>query len=167
MAKITLKGNAIHTVGSLPGKGSQAADVRLTRGDLSDVSLTAWAGKKKVFNVFPSIDTPTCAASVRRFNQEAAGLANVAVLCVSADLPFAQQRFCAAEGLKDVECLSTFRGTFAKDYGLEVTDGPLAGLCSRAVVVLDEENRVLYSEQVAEIAHEPNYELALASLGKR
>lgn len=164
MATITLKGNAIHTSGELPGKGTPAPDFKLVRADLTESSLSNYAGKKKVLNIFPSVDTGTCAMSVRQFNAKAAGLPDVVVLNISMDLPFAQSRFCGAEGIKGAETLSAFRSTFATDYGLKLTDGPLAGLCSRAVVVLNEENRVIYTEQVKEIVDEPNYEAALAAL---
>lgn len=164
MATITLKGNPVHTSGNLPSKGSAVPDFKLVRTDLSEVTLSSFAGKKKVLNIFPSIDTPTCAMSVRRFNKEAAALGNVAVLNISADLPFAQKRFCGAEGIQNVEVLSSFRSPFAKDYGLQISDGLLSGLCSRAVLVLDENNKVMHAEQVGEIANEPNYDAALASL---
>jgi len=165
MADITLKGNPIHTKGSLPEVGSKAPDFKLTNGELSEKSLNDYKGKKVVLNIFPSVDTGTCAASVRKFNQEAAGLDNTAVLCISRDLPFAQSRFCAAEGLKNVETLSEFRDTnFSDAYQVRITDGPLAGLMSRAVVVLNEDGNVVYTEQVPEIVDEPNYENALASL---
>lgn len=164
MATITLKGGAVHTSGDLPKKGAGAPAFKLVRTDLSEVSLQTYAGKRKVLNVFPSVDTPTCATSVRTFNKEAAALQNVAVLNVSADLPFAQKRFCGAEGITNAEALSTFRSSFAKDYGLAITDGPLNGLCSRAVIVLDENDKVLYTEQVGEIANEPNYQAALQAL---
>ncbi len=166
MAQITLKGSAVNTSGTLPANGSQSPDFKLVRTDLSEVSLSSFPGKKKVLNVFPSIDTATCATSVRHFNKDATSLSGVAVLNIAADLPFAMKRFCAAEGIENAEALSTFRSSFAKDFGLQITDGPLKGLCSRAVIVLDQENRVLYSEQVAEIANEPNYEAALAVLKK-
>jgi thiol peroxidase len=165
MATITLKGNPVHTSGNLPAPGTVAADFKLVKQDLSEVSLSGFAGKKKVLNIFPSIDTGTCAMSVRTFNKEAATRANVAVLNIAMDLPFAMGRFCGAEGIKNAEALSAFRSSFAKDYGLMITDGPLSGLCSRAVVVLDENNKVLYTEQVAEIVNEPNYAKALAALG--
>ncbi|MCG3197287.1 MAG: thiol peroxidase [Candidatus Omnitrophica bacterium] len=165
MATITLKGNAIHTCGDLPAVGSAAPEFSLLRNDLSTATPASYSGKRKVLSVFPSIDTPVCATSVRTFNQKAASLANTVVLNISADLPFAQKRFCAAEGISGVETLSTFRSSFAKDYGLEIADGALAGLCSRAIVVLDENNKVLYTEQVPEIAQEPNYDAALAALG--
>ena len=164
MASITLKGNPVTTVGQLPEKGSTAKDFKLVKGDLSEASLQNYSGKIKVFNIFPSVDTGTCAASVRRFNQEAAKLHNTVVLNVSADLPFAQARFCGAEGIKNVEMLSSFRSTFGKDWGLQMTSSPLAGLLSRAVVVLSPDNKVLYTEQVPEIAQEPNYGNALAAI---
>lgn len=164
MATITFKGNAIKTSGNLPTVGSQMKDFKLTRTDLSDTALSSYSGKRKVLNIFPSIDTGVCATSVRRFNKEASTLPNAVVLNISADLPFAQKRFCGAEGIENSDTLSTFRSTFAKDYGLEMTEGPLAGLCSRAVLVLDEQNKVIHAEQVAEIASEPNYEAALKVL---
>ena len=163
MAKITLKGGAVHTSGELPANGSIVKDFKLTKTDLSEISLSKYAGKYKVLNIFPSIDTATCAMSVRRFNQDAAKMDNTVVLNISADLPFAQARFCGAEGIKNVEMGSTFRSTFGKDWGLQMTDSPLAGLMSRAVVVLSPDNKVLYTEQVAEIAQEPNYDAALKS----
>lgn len=165
MAKITLKGNAINSIGNLPTAGTKAPDFQLVANDLSVKSLKDFAGKKLVLNIFPSLDTGTCAASVRRFNAEASKLANTEVLCISKDLPFAQARFCGAEGLEDVHNLSDFRdGKFGKDYGVEIIDGPLAGLESRAVVVLDEKGTVIYTQQVAEIVDEPDYEAALAAL---
>jgi len=163
MAEITLKGNPIHTSGTLPAKGSMVPAFRLVDTDLQVKNLEDFTGKK-VLNVFPSIDTPVCANSVRQFNEKAAARDGVTVLDVSADLPFAHKRFCAAEGIDNVVGLSTFRSTFAKDYGLEIVDGPLAGLCSRAVLVLDADNRVLYTEQVPEIGQEPDYDAALAAL---
>lgn len=165
MAKISLKGNPVTTSGSLPEKGTTVQDFKLVKGDLSEASLQSYAGKKKVLNIFPSVDTGTCAASVRRFNQEAAKLSNTVVLNISADLPFAQSRFCGAEGIKNCESLSSFRSTFGKDWGLQIMDSPLAGLLSRAVVTLSADNKVLYVEQVSEIVNEPNYDAALASLG--
>lgn len=165
MASITLGGNPIHTSGDLPQKGSKAADFSLVKTDLSTASLADFAGKRLVLNIFPSIDTGTCAQSVRTFNKNASELENTIVLCVSRDLPFAQKRFCGAEGLENVVNLSDFKsGAFGKNYGLEITDGPLAGLHSRVVIVLDENATVLYAEQVAEIADEPNYDAALAVL---
>ncbi len=165
MATITLKGNKINTVGNLPETGSKAPDFLLTATDLSTKSLTNYKGKKLVLNIFPSVDTGTCAASVRQFNKEASELENTKVLCISRDLPFAQSRFCAAEGIENVESLSDFKtGQFGKDYGLEFTDGPLEGLHSRCVVVLDENGTVKYTEQVSETVDEPNYKAALEAL---
>jgi thiol peroxidase len=165
MAIITLKGNPVHTSGELPTKGSQAPAFTLVRTDLSEVSLSDLAGKRIVLNIFPSVDTPTCAQSVRHFNAEASALTNTVVLCVSADLPFALGRFCGAEGLSNVQSASVFRApAFGRDYGVTITSGPLAGLLSRAVVVIDEQGRVIHTEQVAEIANEPDYALALAAL---
>ena len=166
MATITLRGNPIQTNGDLPKVGSEAPGFRLVNGDLKDVSLHDYAGRRKVLNIFPSVDTPTCAMSVRKFNEKAAGLSNAVVLCISADLPFAQKRFCGAEGIKNVENLSLMRGrNFSKDYGLLIETGPFAGLTARAVVVLDADNKVLHSELVGEIADEPNYDAALKALG--
>jgi len=165
MTKVTLKGHEVEVGGHLPEKGQQAPAFLLTAADLSDVTLQAFAGKKKVLNIFPSVDTPTCAMSVRKFNEQAAGRDNTVVLCISADLPFAQQRFCAAEGLNGVKTLSTFRsGQFLPDYGVKIAQGPLAGLCARAVVVLDENDTVLHAQLVSEIADEPDYAAALAVL---
>ncbi|MBN1111437.1 MAG: thiol peroxidase [Bacteroidales bacterium] len=165
MAKITLQGNAINTIGELPTIGTLAKDFKLTATDLSTKTLNDFKGKKLVLNIFPSIDTGTCAASVRNFNNEAANLENTSVLCISRDLPFAQGRFCGAEGIENVVMLSDFNtGQFGKDYGLEIIDGPLAGLNSRCIVVINPEGKVIYNQQVAEITEEPNYELALASL---
>lgn len=164
MATITLKGNPVQTLGSLPAKGTTVSDFTLTKSDLSEATLKSYAGKFKVLNIFPSIDTPTCASSVRKFNVEAAKLSNTVVLNVSADLPFAQARFCGAEGIKNCESLSSFRSSFGKDWGLQISTSPLAGLLSRAVIVLSPDNKVLYSEQVPEIAQEPNYEAALKSI---
>lgn len=164
MATTALKGNPIQTAGELPAPGSAAPQFSLVKSDLSEVNLGTYAGKK-VLNIFPSIDTPVCATSVRTFNKQASGRPGVTVLNISADLPFAFKRFCAAEGLQNVETLSAFRSSFARDYGVLVTTGPLSGLCARAVVVLDENNRVVYTELVPEIAQEPNYAAALAALG--
>lgn len=165
MASITLGGNAIHTLGNLPENGSNAQDFNLTKGDLSASSLSDYSGKKVVMNIFPSIDTGTCAQSVRQFNKDAAGLDNTVVLCISKDLPFAQGRFCGAEGIENVEMLSDFRdGNFGKTYQLDITDGPLQNLHSRAVVVLNENGKVIHTEQVGEIADEPNYKAALEAL---
>lgn len=162
MATITLKGNPVQTNGELPARGAAAPGFRLVNAELKDVSLHDYAGKKKVLNIFPSIDTPTCAMSVRQFNQRASSLKDTVVLCISADLPFAQKRFCGAEGLSNVTTLSLMRGhAFAKDYGVLIETGPLAGLAARAVVVLDEHNNILYSELVKEIADEPDYESAI------
>ena len=164
MATITLKGNAVHTSGTLPAVRSTAPNFKLVRNDLSEVSLENFAGKFKVLNIFPSVDTGTCAASVRNFNKEAANLKNAVVLNISADLPFAQARFCGAEGIKNCETLSSFRANFGKEWGLAIQDSPLAGLLSRAVVVLSPDNKVLYTEQVGEIVDEPNYAAALKSI---
>jgi thiol peroxidase len=165
MAEITLKGNKIHTCGDLPAIGSQAPDFVLTKTDLSDVSLKDFAGKQIVLNIFPSIDTSVCAASVRKFNEEAEKLENTVVLCVSLDLPFAHERFCGAEGLENVISVTELRKrAFGEDYGVRIVDGPLAGLFSRAIVILDTNGKVVYTEQVPEIAQEPNYEAALQAL---
>jgi len=164
MSKVTLKGNPFNTVGELPKAGTVAPDFKLIKADLSEVSLANYAGKRKVLNIFPSIDTPTCALSVRLFNQKAAALRNTVVLCISADLPFAQKRFCGAEGISNVETLSTFRSHFGKEYQVEMADSALKGLCSRAVLVLDENNKIIHAEQVSEIANEPNYEAVLSVL---
>ena len=165
MSSITLGGNPINTSGELPKTGSQLADFKLVKTDLSIATLADYAGKKVVFNIFPSIDTGTCAASVRKFNATAANLNNTLVLCISRDLPFAQKRFCGAEGIENVENLSDFKdGSFGKSNGLEIIDGVLAGLHSRAVIVIDEKGTILHTEQVNEIADEPNYEAALAVL---
>jgi thioredoxin-dependent peroxiredoxin len=165
MAEITLKGNKIHTAGNLPATGTQAPDFRLTKGDLSDASLKDFAGRKLVLNIVPSLDTGICAASARRFNQDATGLAGTVVLTISNDLPFAQGRFCEAEGIANVVMLSQLRDrAFGRTWGVEIVDGPLAGLLSRAVVVLDAGHRVVYTEQVPEIAQEPDYGRALAAV---
>ncbi|MDF3932350.1 thiol peroxidase [Pseudomonas citronellolis] len=165
MAQVTLKGNPINVDGKLPQQGDKAPAFKLVGADLADVTLENFAGKRKVLNIFPSVDTPTCATSVRKFNVEASKLANTVVLCVSADLPFAQQRFCGAEGLANVVNLSTMRGAdFLANYGVAISNGPLAGLAARAVVVLDENDKVLHSELVGEIADEPDYAAAVAAL---
>jgi thioredoxin-dependent peroxiredoxin len=165
MAKITLKGTPIDTIGDLPKIGETAPGFTLTKRDLSETSLEDYKGKRIVLNIFPSIDTQVCATSVRRFNVEASKLENSVVLCVSADLPFAHERFCGAEGIEDVLSLSCFRSeTFGTDYGVKITSGPLTGLLSRAVVIVDESGKVIYTEQVPEITQEPNYEAALAVL---
>ncbi len=165
MAKITLKGNPINTIGELPKVGSQAPDFKLTATDLSDKTLADFKGNKLVLNIFPSLDTPTCAASVRRFNQLATDMDNTKVLAISADLPFAHSRFCTSEGIENVVNLSTYkRAGFGKDYGVKIIDGPLADLCSRAVVVIDENGKVIYTQQVPEIVDEPNYDEVLEAL---
>ena len=165
MATVTLGGNPIHTNGELPKTGSKAPDFKLVNTDLSIASLADFAGSKVVLNIFPSIDTGTCATSVRTFNAKASALSNTKVLCISRDLPFAQKRFCGAEGLENVINLSDFNtGSFGKTYGLEITDSVLTGLHSRVVIVLDENGVVKYTEQVPEIADEPNYESAIAAL---
>lgn len=164
MANITLKGNPITTVGDLPAVGSQAPVFTLVQGDLSELNLSDLAGKRVVLNIFPSVDTPTCAMSVRTFNEKVASLENTVVVCVSADLPFAMTRFCGAEGIANVKLGSTFRSSFGDDYGVAFETGPLKGLLSRAVVVIDETGKVAYTEQVAEVASEPDYEAALAVL---
>lgn len=166
MASVTLRGNAVQVGGELPRAGTSAPGFRLVGKDLKDMSLHDFAGKKKVLNIFPSIDTPTCATSTRKFNEKVAALKDTVVLCVSADLPFAMNRFCGAEGLENVVTLSSFREHgFARDWGVAIENGPLAGLCARAVVVLDAQNKVLHTELVGEIANEPNYEAALKALG--
>ena len=165
MAEITLRGNTIHTCGTLPAIGSRAPDFVLTRTDLADVSLKDFAGKKIVLNIFPSIDTPVCAAAVRKFNAEAGKLSNTVVLCVSIDLPFALKRFCGAEGLEQVIPVSELRRRkFGEDYGVRIVDGPLAGLFSRAVVIIDAQGKVIYTEQVPEIGQEPDYAAAMKAL---
>ena len=165
MATVTLKGNEIHTLGNLPEIGAQAPNFTLVKNDLSTVDLSNYKGQKVVLNIFPSIDTGTCAQSVRQFNQDAAELENTKILCISKDLPFAQARFCGAEGIDKVETLSDFRdGNFGKSYNVEFTDGPLQGLHSRSVVVVNENGEVVYSEQVAETVDEPNYKAAIEAL---
>ncbi|MCB4800085.1 thiol peroxidase [Neotamlana laminarinivorans] len=165
MATVTLKGTEIHTSGDLPKVGTQAPDFTLTNTDLSTKTLKDFEGNKVVLNIFPSVDTGTCAQSVRQFNTEANKLENTKVLCISKDLPFAQARFCGAEGLEQVISLSDFKtGDFGKTYGINFIDGPLEGLLSRSVVVLDETGKVIYTEQVAETVDEPNYEAALNAL---
>lgn len=165
MATITLKGNPIETSGDLPAAGSKAPDFALVSDDLGEATLSTFAGKTVVLNIFPSIDTPVCANSVRRFNKEASSRENTVVLCISADLPFAFKRFCGAEGLENVITLSTFRSPeFGTDYGVVITTGVLKGLMSRAVIVIDADSTVKYTEQVPEIAQEPDYDKALASL---
>lgn len=165
MANITLGGNKIHTAGNLPEVGTKAPDFSLTATDLSTKKLSDYTGKRIVLNIFPSIDTGTCAMSVRTFNKNASELENTIVLCISKDLPFAMERFCAAEGIENLETLSDYKsGKFGKDYGLTITDGPLETLLSRCVVVIGTDGKILHTEQVGEIADEPNYEAALASL---
>jgi len=165
MANITLGGNPIHTIGDLPKVGGKAPDFKLTGGDLKDLSLKDFAGKKKVLNIVPSLDTAVCATSTRRFNEAAGKLANTVVLVISSDLPFAAKRFCTTEGLQNVVPLSMMRSRdFAKVYGVLMTDGGLAGICARAVVVIDEKDQVAYTELVPEIKQEPNYDAALAAV---
>ncbi|MDR5804023.1 thiol peroxidase [Caballeronia sp. LZ001] len=165
MSQVTLGGNPIDVRGTFPSAGQQAADFTLVGADLGDVKLAKFAGKRKVLNIVPSLDTPTCATSTRKFNEAAAGLDNTVVVVVSGDLPFAAKRFCTTEGIENVVTASTFRGhEFAEAYGVDVTSGPLKGLTARAVVVLDADNKVLHSELVPEIKQEPNYDAALASL---
>jgi thiol peroxidase len=165
MANITLKGNPIHTIGELPSLDSVAPDFELIKNDLSPAKLSEFAGKRVVLNIFPSLDTPVCAMSVRRFNAEANNLNNTVVLCISRDLPFAQARFCGAEGLNNVITLSDFHITkFGSEYGVTIIDGPLADLFARSLLVLDEQGKVIHVELVPEIAQEPNYESALAVL---
>jgi len=167
MATITLKGNPIQTAGALPKVGTQAPAFTLTAGDLADIGLDHFAGKNKVLNIIPSLDTSVCALSAQRFNREAGGLPDTVVINISADLPFAQKRFCESQNLKTVVNLSTLRApAFGKDYGVQITTGPLTGLMSRAVVVLDKQDKVIYTEQVPEIAQEPNYDAALYALSK-
>jgi thiol peroxidase len=166
MAQTALRGNPVNTSGDLPAVGAAAPVFTLTKGDLSPLSSAELAGQQVVLNIFPSIDTPTCAASVRTFNERAVGLDNTAVVCVSADLPFAQGRFCGAEGIENVTTGSTFKNPeFLADYGVGMVDGPLAGLCARAVVVVDADGSVVHTELVPEIADEPNYDAALNALG--
>ncbi|MDV7393126.1 thiol peroxidase [Arthrospira platensis SPKY1] len=165
MATVTLAGNAVNTNGSLPNVGTKAPDFTLVKADLSSVSLSDYSGKRLILNIFPSIDTGVCAQSVRTFNEKAASIENTKVLCISRDLPFAQKRFCGAEGIDNIEVLSDFRnGSFGDAYGLTFVDGALTGLHARAVVVLNENAEVVYTELVPEITSEPNYEMALASL---
>ncbi|MGE2737610.1 thiol peroxidase [Mycolicibacterium vaccae] len=163
MAQITLRGNPINTVGELPAVGSAAPGFSLTGTDLGTVSADQFSGKPVVLNIFPSVDTPVCATSVRTFNERAAG-DGVAVLCVSKDLPFAQKRFCGTEGIENVTTASAFRDSFGEDYGVTITDGPMAGLLARAVVVVGADGNVTYTELVPEIGQEPDYDAALAAL---
>ncbi|MDY3362494.1 thiol peroxidase [Riemerella anatipestifer] len=164
MAKLTLKGNEISSVGELPKLGETIKDFNLVASDLSEKTKNDFSGKRKVLNIFPSIDTGVCAASARKFNEEASKLDNTIVINISRDLPFALGRFCAAEGLNNVETLSDFRSNFGEEFGVTLVDSPLKGLLSRAVVITDENDKVIYTEQVSEITNEPNYEAALASL---
>ena len=166
MSGTKFKGNPVHVDGTFPKAGDHAPAFNLIAGDLSEKSLGDFAGKRKVLNIFPSIDTPVCQASVRHFNQDAAAMKNTVVLGISADLPFAQGRFCGAEGIENVTMLSTMRGReFLKNYGVDMTDGPLAGLAARAVVVLDEHDKVVHAQMVDDIVHEPDYAAALKALG--
>ncbi|MEJ2509200.1 MAG: thiol peroxidase [Gammaproteobacteria bacterium] len=165
MAQITLRGNPINTNGDLPAVGAAAPDFHLTDGELNDVTLADYKGKKKLLNIVPSLDTPVCATSTKKFNEYAKGRDNVVMLIVSADLPFAQGRFCTGEKLDNVVPLSMMRNrNFAKDYGVLIQDGPMAGITARAIVVIDENDKVVYTEMVPEIAQEPDYEKALAAL---
>lgn len=165
MAEISLRGTMIHTQGELPSVGSKAPAFAITGSDLGELNLNSFAGKNLILNIFPSIDTPTCATSVRTFNSQAAGKDDTVVLCVSGDLPFAQTRFCGAEGIENVQTASVFRApAFGPDYGVQIIDGPLAGLLARAIVVINGEGVVTHTELVPEIAQEPNYDAALAAL---
>jgi thiol peroxidase len=164
---VTFKGNPIQTSGELPKVGSSAPEFRLTDAELRDVSLATYRGRRKILSIVPSLDTSVCASSTRKFNERASSLRNTVVLIVSSDLPFAEKRFCAAEGLDRVVTLSMMRGRgFAKDYGVLITSGPLEGICARAVLVLDENDTVLHTQLVPEIAQEPDYEAVLAALGR-
>ncbi len=166
MAQTALRGNPVNTSGDLPSVGSAAPAFALTGGDLSPVANGDFSGQRVVLNIFPSVDTPTCATSVRTFNERASSLDNTTVLCVSADLPFAQGRFCGSEGLENVKTASTFRSPeFMADYGVGMVDGPLSGLCARAVVVMNEAGEVVHSQLVGEIAEEPDYDAAISALG--
>jgi thioredoxin-dependent peroxiredoxin len=164
MAQTALGGNTVNTVGDLPSVGSTPS-FSLTKSDLAEVTAADYAGKRLVLNIFPSIDTPTCATSVRTFDKQAASLDNTAVLCVSADLPFALKRFCGAEGIENVETASSFRSDFGQEWGVKLADGKFTGLLARAIVVLDQKGSVIYTELVPEIAHEPNYDAVIAALG--
>jgi thiol peroxidase len=165
MSQVTLGGNPIEVAGTFPSAGAAAADFKLVGKDLGELTLASFAGKRKVLNIVPSLDTPTCATSTRKFNVAAAKLENTVVVVVSGDLPFAASRFCSTEGIENVVTASTFRGhEFAQAYGVDITSGPLTGLTARAVVVIDENDKVLYSELVSEIKNEPNYDAALAAL---
>ncbi len=164
MSRVTFKGNPVHTSGKLPAKGSQAPNFTLVKTDLSEIDLNTYKGKKKILNVFLSLDTPVCAASVEKFNQEVKAHPDTVILNISKDLPFAHQRFCETKKI-GAESLSDFRNpAFGKDYGVDIVDGPLKGLLARSVIVLDENNKVIYAELVSEISHEPDYKAALAVL---
>ena len=163
MASITLQGNPINTVGELPEIGSNAPDFSLTNGDLEEVSLDAFSGKKKILSLVPSLDTGTCATSAKKFSEAAASLDDTVILNVSADLPFAQARFCESEGAANIIPLSSFRSSFGSDYGAEISDGPLRGLLSRAIIVLDADNKIVHTQQVPEIVDDPDYAGALAA----
>ena len=165
MAQVTLGGNPVHTVGELPELGIKVPDFSVTGTDLSEITAASFAGKKLVLNIFPSVDTPTCAQSVRHFNESAGSLDNTVVLCISADLPFAQGRFCGAEGLTNVTTGSSFRSDFGQTYGVTLADSAFSGLLARAVVVVDETGAVVHTELVPEIANEPDYASALGALG--
>ena len=164
MATITFQGNPLNTAGDLPSVGNTAPDFSLVNGELQDVSLANFVGKEKILSIVPSLDTPTCAASTRIFNQKASKLENTVILVISADLPFAQGRFCESEGLKNVIPLSTFRSNFADDYGVKIIDTILQGLTTRAIVIINEKDEVIYTELVAEVADEPDYESVLTTL---
>jgi thiol peroxidase len=165
MAQVTLRGNPFSTNGELPAIGSDAPAFSLVGSDLSEITSESLAGKNVVLNIFPSIDTPTCAQSVRTFNERAAGMDDTVVLCVSEDLPFAGGRFCGAEGIENAKTASAFRGDFAANYGVQLQDGPLAGLMARSVVVLDGDGKVVHTQLVGEIADEPDYDAALGAIG--
>lgn len=164
MATLSFQGKAIHTCGELPAVGSQAPEFRLTNRQLRDVGLKDFAGQRKLLHIVPSLDTPTCQTSTRKFNEKAAQLSNTVVLVISADLPFAQARFCETDGIKNLTTLSSFRSDFGRDYGLTLTDSLLAGLLARAIVILDETDRVIYQQWVQEITEEPDYAAALTAL---
>lgn len=167
MTVITLNGSPIHTIGSLPPVGSIAPDFVVTKTDLSDIHLSNYRGKKIILNIFPSMDTPTCATAMHKFNDIATKFNQVLILCVSEDLPFAQQRFCASQHLQNVQPVSVFRNPeFGEKYGVMIVDGPLTGVLSRAIVIIDEHGKVIYTEQVKELSNEPNYTDMLAALNK-
>lgn len=167
MADIMLNGTPVHTLGSLPNPGTPAPDSTVTKTDLSEVRLKNYLGRKIMLNIFPSLDTPTCAAAMHRFNELVSEFPDLLILCVSADLPFAQKRFCAAEHLANVQPVSVFRHPgFGKDYGVTITDGPLTGLLSRAIVLIDEHGQIVYTQQIPEITHEPDYLAIIAALKK-